>query len=410
MSRLLLLLAFLMPNKGLAFCFHKLPVGTPFLSSSRCTASTATTTSTVLHAKTALKRLDKNKHGKGRKPSRVQDPYGPTPDVQVTEPELVDPNDVPELADIRDASQLPHPIPHQPWRRGDTAGCEEPIAVVWRKEAEEIIQKAVALVGGRVLDVTWYLTQVVVTIDEEMLPMRDPTKSKGPVIKIFEPTDPRYYDPNDPNPDEIWADEDDVLYQRETEEEAASNEQRKQNMYSTTDADDPEDETHIPDEVDGDKVPLFMNEETRDDMALMVTEEEQERNEELEKPLDLDTMVIDTAALSTVAKAILDALETVEEELQILERHELILTSPGASDVLETQRQFNAYRGFDVIVETVDPFESNRTLKGKLVDRNSMDLVINKKGRMVTVPLNFVKCVRLPAAKREKNVPSDVPF
>jgi ribosome maturation factor RimP len=142
----------------------------------------------------------------------------------------------------------------------------------------------------------------------------------------------------------------------------------------------------------------------------MITEEEQERNEELEKPLDLDTMVIDTAALSTVAKAILDALETVEEELQILERHELILTSPGASDVLETQRQFNAYRGFDVIVETVDPFESNRTLKGKLVDRNAMDLVINKKGRMVTVPLNFVKCVRLPAAKREKNVPSDVPF
>ena len=409
MSRLLLLLAFLMPNEGLAFAFHNNYAyrQLPFLSTS---PSTTTATSTVLHAKTAKKRLDKNKHGKGRKPSRVQDPYGLTPDVQVTEPELIDPNDVPELADIRDASQLPTPIEHQPWRRGDTAGCQEPIAAVWRKQGEEIITKAVALVGGRVLDVTWYLTQVVVTIDEEMLPMQDFTKSKGPVIKIFDPTEPRYYDPNDPNPDEIWADEDDVLYQRETKEEAASNEQRKQNMYSTTDADDPDDETHIPDEQDVDKVPLFMNDEMRDDMALMVTEEEQERNEELEKPLDLDTMVIDTAALSTVAKAILDALETVEEELQILERHELILTSPGASDVLETQRQFNAYRGFDVIVETVDPFESNRTLKGKLVDRNSMDLVINKKGRMVTVPLNFVKCVRLPAAKREKNVPSDVPF
>jgi ribosome maturation factor RimP len=401
MSRLLVVLAFLMPLEGLAFAFHNQHhVGAPFMSS----------TSTVLHAKTAKKRLDKNKHGKGRKPSRVQDPDGLTPDVQVTEPELVDPDDVPELADVRDASQLPHPIEHQPWRRGDTAGCEEPVAAVWRSQAEEVIQKAVTLVGGRVLDVTWYLTQVVVTIDEDMLPMRDPTKSQGPVIKIFDPTDPRYFDPNDPNPDEIWADEDDVLYQRETEEEAASNEQRKQNMYSTTDKDDPEDETHIPDEVDADKVPLFMNEETRNDMANMITEEEQERNEELEKPLDLDTMVIDTAALSTVAKAILDALETVEEELQILERHELILTSPGASDVLETQRQFNAYRGFDVIVETVDPFESNRTLKGKLVDRNAMDLVINKKGRMVTVPLNFVKCVRLPAAKREKNVPSDVPF
>jgi ribosome maturation factor RimP len=384
MSRLLFLLACLMPMQGIAFVFHKpAGTGTPF----------------VLHAKTAKKI--------GRKPSLVQDPDGITPDIEETEPELVDPSDVPELVDIRDASQLPHPIPHQPWRRGDTAGCEEPIAAVWRKEAEEIIQKAVSLVGGRVLDVTWYLTQVVVTLDEDMKPIQDLTKSKGPVIKIVEPQDPRYYDPNDPNPDEIWADEDDILYQRETEEEAAANEQRKNNMYSTKDLDDPEDETHIPDEVPGDSIPLYMNDETRDDMALMVTEEEQERYEELEKPIDLDTMVIDTAALSTVAKAILDALEGVEEDLRILERHELILTSPGASDVLETQRQFNAYRGFDVIVETQDPFESNRTLKGKLVDRNSMDLIINKKGRMVTIPLNFVKCVRLPAAKMEKDVPAE---
>lgn len=58
---------------------------------------------------------------------------------------------------------------------------------------------------------------------------------------------------------------------------------------------------------------------------------------------------------------------------------------------------FEMLRGSRVIVETRDPFESNRTLKGKLVDRNAMDLMINKKGRMVTVPLNFVKSVRLPA-------------
>lgn len=32
---------------------------------------------------------------------------------------------------------------------------------------------------------------------------------------------------------------------------------------------------------------------------------------------------------------------------------------------------------------------------GKLIDRNSMDLIINKKGHMVTIPLNFVRCVRL---------------
>jgi hypothetical protein len=112
----------------------------------------------------------------------------------------------------------------------------------------------------------------------------------------------------------------------------------------------------------------------------MVTEEEQNETKNSRKHSTLDTMVIDTVALSTVAKAILDALETVEEELQNLERHELVPYQSGSLTYQETQRQFNAYRGFDVIVETVDPFESNRTLKGKLVDRNSMDLVINKKG------------------------------
>jgi ribosome maturation factor RimP len=397
---LLLLTAICMPLRVIAFVFPSTSQrqGTPFVSSA-----------TLLHAKTAKKRLDKNK--RGRTPSKVQDPDGPTPDIESLETEEIDPDDIPELRDIRDAAELPTPIPHQPWRRGDTAGCDEPIAAPWRKEAQEIIQKAVSLVGGRVLDVTWYLTQVVVTLDEEMKPVQDLLKSKGPQIRIVDPADPVYHDPADPKPDEIWADEDDILYQRETEEETAANENMKRNMYSTKDQDDPVDEPHIADQMNGDTIPLFMNEETRDEVALMVTDEEQERNEELEKPMDIDTIVIDTAALSTVAKAILDALELVEEDLQILERHELILTSPGASDVLETQRQFNAFRGFDVIVETQDPFESNRTLKGKLVDRNSMDLVINKKGRMVTIPLNFVKCVRLPPAKREKGVPKDdVPF
>lgn len=47
------------------------------------------------------------------------------------------------------------------------------------------------------------------------------------------------------------------------------------------------------------------------------------------------------------------------------------------------------------VVETQDPWESNRVLRGKLLERNSMDVIINKKGRMVTIPLNFVKCVRV---------------
>lgn len=342
----------------------------------------------VLHAEQTLKRPR----------STVSDPDGPTPEMVSADIETVNPDDIPELAEVHRASDLPHPIPHQPWRRGDTAGCEAPIAAPWRRQAEEVITEAVSLVGGQVLDVTWFLTQVLVTIDEDVLPdaVELMAKSEGPVIDIIEPSNAQFKDPFDENPEDIWADEDDVLHQRETEEEAAEAAERKLKMYATKDDGDPVDEPHVQNQTPDDDVQLYINEETRDDVAIKVTEEEQLRREELEQPIDLDTIRINTAALSLVAGAILEALKTVEDELQVLSRHEVLLTSPGPDDVIETQRQFDAYRGTPVIVETQDPFESNRTLKGRLVDRNSMDLLINQKGHLVTIPLNFVKCVRLP--------------
>lgn len=330
--------------------------------------------------------------------SRVEDPDGPTPVLEQTSVETVDPNTIPELREISDPSELPRPIPYQSWRRGDTAGCEAPIAAEWRKLAEEEISKAVAFVGGRVLDVTWFLTTVLVTLDEDVMPPQDFIKDRGPVINIVEPSPPMYYDPADPEPDDIWADEDDVLYERETEEEAAASAQRKHNMYaSVSQTDDDPTEPHIPVEAIVNDIPLYRNKETRDDVALLVAEELQERHAESQQPMDLDTIRIDTAKLSTIAYAILESLKPHEDEWRILQRHELVLTSPNpAADCLETQRQFDAYRNHRVAVETQDPFDSNRTLKGKLVDRNAMDLILNIKGRMVTVPLNFVRCVRLP--------------
>ena len=46
-------------------------------------------------------------------------------------------------------------------------------------------------------------------------------------------------------------------------------------------------------------------------------------------------------------------------------------------------------------METRDPFRSNRTLNGKLVNRNALDVVINVKGRMVIIPQNFIYQVKL---------------
>jgi ribosome maturation factor RimP len=399
-SHILLPCALLLVISEQADCFSTRPsfarsvqgYRSPFPSSSS-TTTTERPSPSLLYA--ANKRSSKKSatEESGTRRSRVSDPTGPTPEVEEPEPETIALADIPELKYDPNA----HPIPHQPWRRGETAGCEDPIDAEWRVRAQEIMKTAVKMVGGKVLDVTWYLTACVVTIDEDNLEdvAQDFLKASGPAIELREPMGAVYKDPEDPSPEDIWADDEDTpIYERDDQAEA----DLKRQMYARK-ADDEED-LELDDDTD---VPLYTSQETRGDDALRVAEEAEQIAENAERTVDVDTFHLDTSKLSSVAGAILDALETVEDELKVLTRHEIILTSPGIPDVLESQSQFDAHRGHEVTIETQDPWESNRTLRGTLVDRNSMDVILNQKGRMVTVPLNFIKSVRLKQASNKQD-------
>ena len=89
----------------------------------------------------------------------------------------------------------------------------------------------------------------------------------------------------------------------------------------------------------------------------------------------------------------------------VLIRHDLTVQTPGAANEITTQEQFEAWKGFDVFVFTSDPFNSNRTLKGKLHSRDAMDTKITVNGRVVTIPNEMIEKVTLPKAKKEKGVP-----
>lgn len=226
-------------------------------------------------------------------------------------------------------------------------------------------------------------------------------RDEGPPINVEDAQDPMYIDPDDPNPEDIWEDEDDVYMVRETPEERAEAEQQRIDKYAPLDEDDDPTETHCPDEGMV-REPLYMAEETREDYAHWVSDEMIRRSEEDMRPFNMRHITVDTAAISTIAKAIIDALTIQEEEWRVLGRHEVILTAkPRHPAILETQKQFDAHRDDHVLVYTVDPWKSNRTLKGQLVDRNSMDVLLNIKGRLVTVPLNFVKSVYLAPGRYE---------
>lgn len=46
------------------------------------------------------------------------------------------------------------------------------------------------------------------------------------------------------------------------------------------------------------------------------------------------------------------ALEEREEDLFVLGRHELVVATAGAKDILTTAKEFKVFKGFDVIVKT----------------------------------------------------------
>lgn len=85
--------------------------------------------------------------------------------------------------------------------------------------------------------------------------------------------------------------------------------------------------------------------------------------------------------------------------------HEIEVTTPGASDELEGI-MFEAYRGFDVIVEALDPKKEGKVqvIEGKLVDRDEKKTTVNVKGRMRKIKNDLILTVKLPKAKREKGV------
>ncbi|EED88125.1 predicted protein [Thalassiosira pseudonana CCMP1335] len=317
--------------------------------------------------------------------STVVDPHGPTPPVSADPFPTVDLNDLPQAH----YDESNHPIPHQPWRRGDTDGCHDPISAPWRMEAETIVRDAAQLVGAKVVDVTWYMAKMVISLDESSL-NNVVSYVDGPEVRIVYPDKDDvsghiFHDPDAGTENEYYTEEDELLdyeqYDEETEYEIL-----KANMPQEYD------------EETGEMLPP-REPRSREERMMEMQEELEERLAEEsreEKPADgMFAHAVDTKALSVVSQAIITALseDEVEDSLQVISRHDIILTSPLNNPcILDSQSEFDAARNKDVYIETRDPWGSNRVLGGKLVDRNAMDVIINQdnSGRMVTVPNSMV--------------------
>jgi len=111
------------------------------------------------------------------------------------------------------------------------------------------------------------------------------------------------------------------------------------------------------------------------------------------------------ANVVSIARKINAAFSEEGEEsvgFRIAVHHSVEVTTPGASDEMYGI-MFESYKGFDVIVETVDAKNNKKKIiEGKLVERNEDTTVINQKGRMRKLKNYNVMSVKLPKAKKEK--------
>ena len=79
----------------------------------------------------------------------------------------------------------------------------------------------------------------------------------------------------------------------------------------------------------------------------------------------------------------------------------LQVSSPGVSNTLSSDKDFAAFKGFDVTVTTNAEFKKKTKFEGTLVGRDDEVLTINLKGRAQKLPRSIVAEVRMPDAKTE---------
>jgi ribosome maturation factor RimP len=80
----------------------------------------------------------------------------------------------------------------------------------------------------------------------------------------------------------------------------------------------------------------------------------------------------------------------------------LEVSTPGTMEVLTKEREFEAFKGFQVTVTTAELFRGKDRFVGTLHGRDDGALRLNIKGRILAIPRRVIAEVRLDAPKEEE--------
>ncbi len=106
--------------------------------------------------------------------------------------------------------------------------------------------------------------------------------------------------------------------------------------------------------------------------------------------LQQDTSLNDCEAFSRSFEA------QLEESSLIASAYVLEVSSPGISPYLATEREFIAFKGFEVVVTSDNPHQGQSQWQGSLQGRDGEAVYLSIRGRTVAIPLTVGLTVRLP--------------
>lgn len=101
------------------------------------------------------------------------------------------------------------------------------------------------------------------------------------------------------------------------------------------------------------------------------------------------------------ASSVLGDLLDEDISLAPSEEYTLEVSSPGTRDVLTKDREFEAFKGFQIRVATTEFFKKKSVFEGTLHGRTKDKVMVNVKGRIVAIPRHIVADVKLQAALEE---------
>lgn len=87
--------------------------------------------------------------------------------------------------------------------------------------------------------------------------------------------------------------------------------------------------------------------------------------------------------------------ETLDANNIIPSAYVLEISSPGIGENLTSDREFISFKGFPVMVETNTEYKKRTQWQGNLQGRDEKAIHINCKGKMVAIPREIVKRVKL---------------